>query len=132
MVHAFRSKAQVENIFRDFWKLLFQQTSVKEDLVKLRLSILVLIDRPEVAMYVDEDGVSFKKDALSKTALVTMKMSGDTAHSLWTGSLNMANAMAEMQIKATGPVNKVLALIELLKAHKGIYASCCEKYGVTK
>ena len=100
MARVFRSKTQAENIFRDFWKVLFQKTSVKEDLARLSLSVLVSIDSPEVAMYVDEHGVSFRGKALKNPALVTMKMSGDAAHDLMNGNLNLANAMAEMQIKA--------------------------------
>jgi putative sterol carrier protein len=46
---------------------------------------------------------------------VTMTMEADTAHRFWLGKVNVTVAMARGQIKAKGPVAKILKLVPLVK-----------------
>jgi hypothetical protein len=46
---------------------------------------------------------------------VTMTMDADVAHRFWLGQVNVTVAMARGQIKATGPVAKLLRLVPLAK-----------------
>lgn len=46
---------------------------------------------------------------------VTMTMSADTAHRFWLGEVNVTVALARGQIKAEGPVAKILRLVPLAK-----------------
>jgi len=46
---------------------------------------------------------------------VTMTMDADVAHRFWLGKVNVTVAMARGQIKATGPVAKLLRLVPLAK-----------------
>ena len=46
---------------------------------------------------------------------VTMSMEADTAHRFWLGKVNVTVALARVQIKAKGPVAKVLRLVPLVK-----------------
>jgi SCP-2 sterol transfer family protein len=46
---------------------------------------------------------------------VTMAMEADTAHRFWLGQVNVSVALARGQIKAKGPVAKVLKLVPLAK-----------------
>ena len=46
---------------------------------------------------------------------VTMTMEADTAHKFWLGKVNVTVAMARGQIKAKGPVAKILKLVPLTK-----------------
>ena len=46
---------------------------------------------------------------------VTMSMEADTAHRFWLGQVNVTVALARGQIKATGPVAKILRLVPLTK-----------------
>ena len=46
---------------------------------------------------------------------VTMSMAADTAHKFWLGQINVTVALARGQIKATGPVAKILKLVPLTK-----------------
>jgi hypothetical protein len=46
---------------------------------------------------------------------VTMKMDADTAHRFWLGEVNITAALARGQIKASGPVAKILRLVPLTK-----------------
>jgi hypothetical protein len=46
---------------------------------------------------------------------VVMSMPADVAHRFWLGKVNVAVALTRGQIKARGPVNKVLRLVPLAK-----------------
>src|SRR5215208_4106597 len=46
---------------------------------------------------------------------VTMRMAADTAHRFWLGEVNVTVALARGEIKAEGPVAKILALVPLTK-----------------
>jgi hypothetical protein len=46
---------------------------------------------------------------------VTMTMEADTAHRFWLGHVNVTVALARGQIKANGPVAKILRLVPLAK-----------------
>ena len=44
-----------------------------------------------------------------------MSMEADTAHRFWLGEVNVTVALARGQIKAKGPVAKILKLVPLTK-----------------
>ncbi len=46
---------------------------------------------------------------------VVMTMSADTAHEFWLGNVNVTVALARGQMKAKGPVAKILKLVPLVK-----------------
>ena len=46
---------------------------------------------------------------------VLMTMEADTAHKFWLGKVNVTVALARGQIKAKGPVAKILKLVPLVK-----------------
>jgi putative sterol carrier protein len=46
---------------------------------------------------------------------VVMTMDADTAHRFWLGEVNVTIAMARGQMKAKGPVAKILRLVPLVK-----------------
>jgi putative sterol carrier protein len=48
-------------------------------------------------------------------AEVVMSMEADTAHRFWLGRVNVTVALARGQIKASGPVAKILKLVPLTK-----------------
>jgi putative sterol carrier protein len=46
---------------------------------------------------------------------VVMSMAADTAHKFWLGKVNVTVALARGQMKAKGPVAKILKLVPLVK-----------------
>jgi len=46
---------------------------------------------------------------------VVMSMEADTAHMFWLGKVNVTVALARGQVKAKGPVAKILKLVPLVK-----------------
>ena len=61
-----------------------------------------------------EDGqVDFGDTAMEPE--VVMSMEADTAHRFWLGKVNVTVALASGQMKAKGPVAKILKLVPLVK-----------------
>jgi hypothetical protein len=60
---------------------------------------------------------------------VTMSMAADTAHAFWLGEVNVTVALARGQIKANGPVAKILKLVPLAKPAFPRYKQLLESQG---
>jgi putative sterol carrier protein len=67
-----------------------------------------------VKMKDGEDGqVDFGETNLEPEIVMTME--ADTAHKFWLGNVNVTMALAKGQMKAKGPVAKILKLVPLVK-----------------
>ena len=60
---------------------------------------------------------------------VVMSMEADTAHRFWLGKVNVTVALARGQIKAKGPVAKILKLVPLTKPIYPRYKAQLEAQG---
>ena len=60
---------------------------------------------------------------------VTMTMAADTAHRFWLGQVNVTVALARGEIKAKGPVAKILKLVPLAKPVFPRYKAQLEEQG---
>jgi len=67
-----------------------------------------------VKMLADEDG-QVDCGATDLEPEVVMTMDADTAHKFWLGKVNVTVALARGQMKAKGPVAKILKLVPLTK-----------------
>lgn len=117
-------------LFGDLWKRMIKECGFGEQLKEKGITILFVVNDPDVVMYVDENGPLFGAEAQKKTPLVTMKMSGDSVHKFWLNELNIPKALALRQVIAKGPVNKVLQVLPLLKPGKEMYPEYCKKYNL--
>jgi putative sterol carrier protein len=67
-----------------------------------------------VKMKDGEDGqVDFGSSSMDPEIVMTME--ADTAHKFWLGKVNVTMALAKGQMKAKGPVAKILKLVPLVK-----------------
>jgi putative sterol carrier protein len=60
---------------------------------------------------------------------VVMSMEADTAHKFWLGKVNVTVALARGQMKAKGPVAKILKLVPLVKPVFPRYRRMLEEAG---
>jgi putative sterol carrier protein len=60
---------------------------------------------------------------------VVMTMDADTAHRFWLGNVNVTVALARGQMKAKGPVAKILKLVPLVKPVFPRYRKLLEENG---
>ncbi|MGA8217570.1 MAG: SCP2 sterol-binding domain-containing protein [Solirubrobacterales bacterium] len=69
-----------------------------------------------ITLRLQEDGpadVDFGETEMEPEVVMSMK--ADTAHRFWLGKVNVTTALARGQIKASGPVAKILKLVPLTK-----------------
>ena len=79
-----------------------------------------------VKMKEGEDGqVDFGESSLEPEIVMTME--ADTAHKFWLGNINVTMALAKGQMKAKGPVAKILKLVPLVKPVFPRYREMLEK-----
>ena len=60
---------------------------------------------------------------------IVMTMEADTAHRFWLGRVNVTTALARGQIKASGPVAKILKIVPLTKPAFPRYKALLEAQG---
>ena len=60
---------------------------------------------------------------------IVMTMEADTAHRFWLGNVNVTMALAKGQMKAKGPVAKILKLVPLVKPVFPRYKAQLEESG---
>ena len=60
---------------------------------------------------------------------IVMTMEADTAHRFWLGKVNVTMAMAKGQMKAKGPVAKILKMVPLVKPVFPRYQKMVEESG---
>lgn len=83
-----------------------------------------------VKMLEGEDGqVDFGDTNLDPEVVMTME--ADTAHKFWLGKVNVTVALARGQMKAKGPVAKILKLVPLVKPVFPRYRQMLEEAGRT-
>jgi putative sterol carrier protein len=83
-----------------------------------------------VKMLEGEDGqVDFGDTSLEPEVVMTME--ADTAHKFWLGKVNVTVALARGQMKAKGPVAKILKLVPLVKPVFPRYRQMLEDAGRT-
>lgn len=73
---------------------------------------------PDSVLTVDMPGkkVHYGEDARNgPKPVIEMSMKADTAHRFWLGNVNITAAMAKGQVKAKGPIPKILKLVPLTK-----------------
>ena len=81
-----------------------------------------------VKMKEGEDGqVDFGPSELHPE--IVMSMEADTAHKFWLGKVNVTMALAKGQMKAKGPVAKILKLVPLVKPVFPRYRQQLEEQG---
>jgi hypothetical protein len=61
---------------------------------------------------------------------VEMFMKADVAHRFWLGKVNIAAALAKGDMRAKGPIPKILKLVPLAKTLFPRYAELCERMPV--
>jgi hypothetical protein len=64
---------------------------------------------------------------VDENADIKMSMPADIAHKYWRGEYNFAVGLAKGQVKAKGPINKILKLVPITKPLFPIYKEMTDK-----
>jgi hypothetical protein len=134
----FTSKEQAISVFERLFLILLEDETFGGRLQELGLSIRLIHVKPDFELYVDPTGVQVDAgieqgrhapEAHSST-LITIKMSCDSAHALWSGTLLMPLALATVKVRVRGSVAKVLEFVPLLQPAFDRYPAIVAEAGV--
>ena len=129
-VPIFENADVMKRLFGELWTKMINETEFGSKLKENGITILFRIKDPEVLMFVDENGPLFGEEAEAKVPVVTMMMDGNTVHGFWLRQVNIPKALALRQIKAKGPVGKVLQILPLVKPGYQMYPTLCRQHGI--
>jgi hypothetical protein len=114
----FASSTEVEEVVGNFLKKAVAMPDFTTKFADTKTIFKIRYRNPETIVWLDcksdppnvvyGDDVSLEPD-------VTVAMEADLASRFWLGKLNLTLAMAQGQVKTTGPTNKMLKLLPLLQ-----------------
>jgi hypothetical protein len=84
---------------------------------------------PQIGPKFADSGVILKVQYTDPAAVITVDMPADTANKFWLGKVNISLALAKGQIRAKGPVPKILKLVPMAKALFPSYEAMLEQDG---
>lgn len=126
---AFDSSETAYRTFGELFEILSSDDTFTERLRLSGLTVRLIHTQPDCVIHVAPEAVTYGEHA-SADASIAIKMSCDTAHRLWNGSLLMPAALATGKVRIRGKVNKVLELVPILQPAFDRYPEIASKHGV--
>jgi len=127
----FKDAETFENMLGGFFRQVAETPEVADKLLDSNLTIRFIYSDPEVILFIDCSGnrVEVRPGDTSSKAEVEMTMSADIAHKFWFGKVNLTAALTRGQMKAKGPVPKILKLLPAIKPTYTMYPKYLEENG---
>lgn len=108
----FQTSEQAARVFTQLFETLIKDEGFAQRMRDAKISLHLIQVRPEFELFVTPDQVLAGPP--DRPAAIRIKMSCDTAHSLWLGKLVMPVALATGKVRIKGSVAKVLEFVPLL------------------
>ncbi|WP_405777342.1 SCP2 sterol-binding domain-containing protein [Streptomyces sp. NBC_00859] len=124
----FNSPEQAIKVFSGLFEILIKDDGFARRMRDSQISLHLIQTRPEFELSVTPDDVTL--GAPERAAAIRIKMSSDTAHSLWLGKLLMPVALATGKVRIKGNVAKVLEFVPLLQPAFDQYPEIAESEGL--
>jgi len=125
----YQSGQMANDVFGELFRILHADPTVQERLRESNMSVRLIHTKPDSQIYVSAEEL-LVGDAVPDTATITIKMSCDTAHALWMGTLMMPTAIATGRVRIRGKVAKVIELVPILQPAFDRYPEIAANAGV--
>ncbi len=125
---AFRDTAQLEDVIGSLFRALLDDPDIREKYAGAGVTVRFAFTDPAGEVTVAPAGVTAGRGG--PAADVTMTMTADVAHAFWLGEVTLPRALARGEMKADGPVTRVLGLLPLLKPAYRLYPKLARSRGV--
>jgi putative sterol carrier protein len=125
----YETTEQAEHVFGGLFKILIQDETFRSRLAETGLTAKLVHKKPDCTIYISPDEVLLGGEA-PESASITIKMSCDTAHSLWMGTLMMPTAVATGKVRIRGKVAKVIEFVPILQPAFDRYPEIAASSGV--
>jgi putative sterol carrier protein len=126
----YESTSQAEDVFGTLFRILIEDDNFRERLRATGLNARLLQKNPECHIFISPDEILLGDDVPEESS-ITIKMSCDTAHSLWMGTLMMPTAVATGRVRIRGKVAKVIEFVPILQPAFDRYPEVVAASGVT-
>jgi putative sterol carrier protein len=118
----FANDAEVDKYIGGMFRTAAEHPEVGPQMKAASLVMKVVYQDPDcVLTVVFKDPMIVTMDGDEYKADITLSMRADTADQYWRGQYNLALGLAKGQVKAKGPVSKILKLVPLTKPLFPVY-----------
>lgn len=130
-MQVFKDTETMYDVLGGLFNTLLQDATFAGKFKEANISIQFVIHDPTGEIHVKPDEVVCGPCPDHKADIV-MTLAGETCHKFWLKQVKLPIALAKRQIKAKGPVNKVLKLLPMLKPAYELYPRICDEKGLPK
>jgi putative sterol carrier protein len=125
----FESEKRAADVFGATYSALAGDEVFAKALKEGQITIKFIHANPEFRLFVSGEGV-LTGDQVPERATLTIKMSSDTAHELWSGQLSFPAGITGGRIKILGKVSRVLEVMPSLVPIFEIYPRIAANFGI--
>ncbi|MGM0876989.1 MAG: hypothetical protein ACQEWV_20135 [Bacillota bacterium] len=122
----YSTKESAVSVFEELFTILINDGTVNSKMREAKLDARIVHKNPDFEVYFSPEKVLIDSDM--KDAAISIRMSCDTAHSLWRGELLMPLALAMGKVRIKGSIPKVLEFVPLLEPAFNRYEEIYEKH----
>ncbi|HEX4109729.1 MAG TPA: SCP2 sterol-binding domain-containing protein [Solirubrobacteraceae bacterium] len=118
----FASSDEVDQYIGGMFRQAADHPEVGPKMKAANITLLVDYTDPDCRLLVKfQDPMTVELNPADTESDITLFMKADTADQYWRGQYNLAVGLAKGQVKAKGPVNKILKLVPLTKPLFPVY-----------
>jgi putative sterol carrier protein len=127
----FKSSEKFEEVLVGFFKLLADTPEIADKILPSKMIIRYTYTDPDLVILMNATGdkIEITTGDTETEATVNMWMSADIAHKFWFGKVNLTMALTRRQMKAKGPVPKILKLLPAIKPAYAMYPKYLDENG---
>jgi putative sterol carrier protein len=128
-VPMYESTEQANQVFGQLFQILSEDETFDRRLRESGMTAKLVHKKPDCTIYIAPGEVLIGDEA-PEPATITIKMSCDTAHSLWMGTLMMPSAVATGKVRIRGKISKVLEFVPILQPAFDRYPEIAAENGI--
>lgn len=126
----FQSSEEFYQILIPFFNKLKDDPEIGPKVLASNLIIKFSYNEPEAVVIVDcPNSQVIQGDVEGKKIDVEMTMKSDTAHKFWLGKVNLMASIFKGEIKAKGPIPKIMKLLPAIKNSFTLYNNYLKEIG---
>jgi hypothetical protein len=125
----FKDAQKMYETLGDVFRWALKDTELGSKMKEYEITFKFIVKEPEGLVWIGPDTVLTGKDA-DKDGVITMELSGDSAHQFWMKQLSLPVALATKKIKSKGPIPKVLKILPFLKPVYAKYPEFIKKHKI--
>lgn len=124
----FQSREQALSVFTSLFEALLKDPDFVARMTEAELSLRMIQSKPDFQLYVSPIGIYL--DDAEAPAVLTIRMSGDTAHQMCSGRMALPLAIATGRIRIRGGFDKAREFAPLLRPVRDRYPAIAAGAGV--